>query len=104
MWLKKEIRIGPVGQLCNLGESTAGKVRHWKISIDGTTQIGAGKNNYVNALHLMSTIVVDSSITLYQTEYDEKKHEIGVMQSMLHLPLCYETPSYARFRLPKLRV
>lgn len=53
------------------------------IAFDGKTLKGSGKNNHVNALHLMSAMVVDSGITLYQQECDEKSNEIGVMQSML---------------------
>lgn len=55
------------------------------IAFDGKTLRGSGHNNHVEALHLMSAMVVNSGITLYQSESVGKKNEIKTLQSMLEI-------------------
>ena len=53
------------------------------IAFDGKTLCGSGHNNHIDALHLMSAMVVESGITLYQSQSIGKKNEIQTMQAML---------------------
>ncbi len=53
------------------------------IAFDGKTVRGSGHNNHAEALHLMSAMVVESGLTLYQTESQGKKNEIKTLQQML---------------------
>ena len=55
------------------------------IAFNGKTLKGSGHNKHVKALHLMSAMVVESGVTLYQSACEEKSNEIGVMQSMLEV-------------------
>tara|TARA_B100000745_G_C20107429_1_gene378974 strand:+ start:94 stop:1197 length:1104 start_codon:yes stop_codon:yes gene_type:complete len=54
-----------------------------QIAFDGKTLKGSGKNKHIEALHLMSAMVVESGLVIYQTESKNKKNEIKTMQSML---------------------
>jgi len=53
------------------------------IAFDGKTVRGSGHNRHVDALHLMSAMVVESGLTLYQSESQDKKNEIKTLRSML---------------------
>lgn len=53
------------------------------IAFDGKTLRGSGHNNHVEAIHMMSAMVVESGITLFQAESQGKKNEIKTMQDML---------------------
>ena len=53
------------------------------IAFDGKTLRGSGRNKHKDALHLMSALVVDSGLMLYQSESMGKKNEIKTMQAML---------------------
>lgn len=55
------------------------------IAFDGKTLCGSGHNPHVEALHLMSAMVVDTGLTLYQSESMGKKNEIKTMQAMLEV-------------------
>lgn len=53
------------------------------IAFDGKTLCGSGDNAHVEALHLISAMVVDTGLTLYQSESVGKKNEIHTLQAML---------------------
>jgi predicted transposase YbfD/YdcC len=55
------------------------------IAFDGKTVKGSGHNPHVEALHLMSAMVVESGLTLYQSESQDKKNEIKTLRSMLEI-------------------
>ena len=55
------------------------------IAFDGKTLKGSGKHAHIEALHLMSAMVVESGLVLYQTESQNKKNEIKTLQSMLEI-------------------
>ncbi|MCP4326116.1 MAG: ISAs1 family transposase [Alteromonadales bacterium] len=52
------------------------------IGFDGKVVRGS-KHNEINALQLMTAMVVDSGLIIYQKETDKKTNEIPIMQSML---------------------
>jgi predicted transposase YbfD/YdcC len=52
------------------------------IAFDGKVLCGS-KHNEVNALQLMTAMVVDNGLVIYQKETDKKTNEIPIMQSML---------------------
>ena len=54
-----------------------------QIAFDGKVIRGSGKGSSLNPLQLMSAMVVDSGLILYQQEVSDKTNEIPVMQSML---------------------
>ncbi len=54
-----------------------------QISFDGKTIRGSGHGEAIDALHLMSAMVVKSGLILTQKESEGKKNEIKTMQSML---------------------
>ncbi|NQY64666.1 MAG: ISAs1 family transposase [Alteromonadaceae bacterium] len=53
------------------------------IAFDGKVLRGSKHGDKVNALQLMTAMVVDSGLVIYQKETDCKTNEIPVMQSML---------------------
>lgn len=53
------------------------------IAFDGKVLRGSKHGDDVNALQLMTAMVVDSGFILYQNETSDKTNEIPVMQSML---------------------
>lgn len=55
------------------------------IAFDGKTIRGSGHNPHVDAVHMMSAMVVESGITLYQTPSESKKNEIKTLRSMLEV-------------------
>jgi len=71
--------------LCFAGWINSQRERNGKeqIAFDGKTIRGSGKNNHVDALHLMSAMVVESGLVLYQTRCQDKKNEIRTLRSML---------------------
>jgi hypothetical protein len=54
-----------------------------QIAFDGKVVMGSGNSSSLNPLQLMSAMVVDSGLILYQQEVSDKTNEIPVMQSML---------------------
>jgi hypothetical protein len=54
-----------------------------QIAFDGKVIRGSGNGSSLNPLQLMSAMVVDSGLILYQQEVSDKTNEIPVMQSML---------------------
>ena len=54
-----------------------------QIAFDGKVIRGSGNGSSLNPLQLMSAMVVDSGLILYQQEVSDKTNEISVMQSML---------------------
>jgi hypothetical protein len=54
-----------------------------QIAFDGKVIRGSGNGSSLNPLQLMSAMVVDSVLILYQQEVSDKTNEIPVMQSML---------------------
>jgi hypothetical protein len=54
-----------------------------QITSDGKVIRGSGNGSSLNPLQLMSAMVVDSGLILYQQEVSDKTNEISVMQSML---------------------
>jgi len=54
-----------------------------QIAFDGKVVRGSGNGSSLNALQLMSAMVVDSGLILYQQEVSDKTNEIPVMQAML---------------------
>jgi predicted transposase YbfD/YdcC len=59
------------------------KSGHQHIAFDGKTLRGSGHNNHVEAIHMMSAMVAESGITLFQVESRGKKNEIKTLQDML---------------------
>lgn len=53
------------------------------IAFDGKVLRGSKHGEHLNALQLMTAMVVDSGFILYQKETSDKTNEIPVMQSML---------------------
>jgi len=53
------------------------------IAFDGKVLRGSKHGDHINALQLMTAMVVDSGFILYQKEASHKTNEIPVMQSML---------------------
>ncbi|CAG19282.1 ISAs1 family transposase [Photobacterium profundum] len=53
------------------------------IAFDGKVIKGSKHGDEVNALQLMTAMVVESGLIIYQKETDKKTNEIPVMQSML---------------------
>lgn len=53
------------------------------ISFDGKVLRGSKHGDDVNALQLMTAMVVESGLIIYQEETDSKTNEIPIMQSML---------------------
>jgi predicted transposase YbfD/YdcC len=53
------------------------------IAFDGKVIRGSGNGSSLNPLQLMSAMVVDSGLILYQQEVSDKTDEIPVMQAML---------------------
>ena len=60
-----------------------GKSGSQHIAFDGKTLRGSGHNTHIEAIHMMSAMVVESGITLFQSESQGKKNEIKTMQDML---------------------
>lgn len=58
------------------------KEKKEQIAFDGKVLRGS-KHNEINALQLMTAMVVDNGLIIYQKETDKKTNEIPVMQSML---------------------
>ena len=54
-----------------------------QIAFDGKVIRGSGNGSSPNPLQLMSAMVVDSGLILYQQEVSDKTNEIPVMQAML---------------------
>jgi hypothetical protein len=54
-----------------------------QIAFDGKVIRGPGNGSSLNPLQLMSAMVVDSGLILYQQEVSDKTNEIPVMQAML---------------------
>jgi hypothetical protein len=54
-----------------------------QIAFDGKVIRGSGNGSSLNSLQLMSAMVVDSGLILYQQEVSDKTNEIPVMQAML---------------------
>jgi predicted transposase YbfD/YdcC len=54
-----------------------------QIAFDGKVLRGSGNGCVLNPLQLMSAMVVDSGLILYQQEVSDKTNEIPVMQAML---------------------
>ena len=54
-----------------------------QIAFDGKTIRGSGHSDTINALHLMSAMVVTNGLILTQKESEGKKNEIKTLQSML---------------------
>ena len=54
-----------------------------QIAFDGKVIRGSGNGSSLNPLQLMSAMVVDSGLILYQQEVSDKTNEIPVMQAML---------------------
>jgi predicted transposase YbfD/YdcC len=54
-----------------------------QIAFDGKVISGSGNGSSLNPLQLMSAMVVDSGLILYQQEVSDKTNEIPVMQAML---------------------
>lgn len=54
-----------------------------QISFDGKTIRGSGHGEAIDALHLMSAMVVENGLILTQKESEGKKNEIKTLQSML---------------------
>jgi hypothetical protein len=59
------------------------RVEGEQIAFDGKVIRGSGNGSSLNPLQLMSAMVVDSGLILYQQEVSDKTNEISVMQSML---------------------
>lgn len=72
--------MGCFGNWVNKQRANTGQQQ---IAFDGKTLRGSGHNNHVEALHLMSAMVVESGLTLYQSPSQSKKNEIKTLQSML---------------------
>ena len=53
------------------------------IAFDGKVICGSKHGDKINALQLMTAMVVDSGLVIYQKETDSKTNEIPIMQSML---------------------
>jgi hypothetical protein len=53
------------------------------ITFDGKVVRGSGNDSPRNAVHLMSAMVIESSLILYQHEVSAKTIGIQVMQAML---------------------
>ena len=53
------------------------------IAFDGKVLCGSKHGNEVNALQLMTAMVVEKGLVIYQKETDTKTNEIPIMQSML---------------------
>ena len=49
------------------------------IAFDEKTVRGSGHNRYVDAVHLMGAMVVDSGLMLYQTTCEGKKNKIKIL-------------------------
>ncbi len=54
-----------------------------QISFDGKAVRGSGHGDHLNALQLMSAMIVESGLILTQKESEGKKNEIKTMQAML---------------------
>jgi hypothetical protein len=54
-----------------------------QITFDGKVIRGSGNGSSLNTLQLMSAMMIDSGLTLYQQEVSYKTNEISVMQVML---------------------
>ncbi len=59
------------------------RVEGEQIAFDGKVIQGSGNGMSLNPLQLISAMVVDSGLILYQQEVSDKTNEIPVMQSML---------------------
>jgi hypothetical protein len=59
------------------------RVEGEQIAFDGKVIRGSGNGTSLNPLQLMSAMVVDSGLILYQQKVSDKTNEIPVMQSML---------------------
>lgn len=53
------------------------------IAFDGKVLCGSKHGNDINALQLMTAMVVENGLVIYQKETDSKTNEIPIMQSML---------------------
>ncbi len=56
-----------------------------RIAFDVKVIRGSGNGLFLNPLQLMSAMVVDSGLTLYQQEVSDKTNKIPVMQAMLQV-------------------
>lgn len=59
-----------------------GKKEH--IAFDGKVLCGSKQGNDINALQLMTAMVVENGLIIYQKETDKKTNEMPIMQSMLN--------------------
>jgi len=72
-----------VSSFINLSNSLRDKESKEHIAFDGKVLRGSKHGDDVNALQLMTAMVVENGLVIYQKETDKKTNEIPIMQSML---------------------
>ncbi len=72
-----------VSSFINFSNHIHDKESKKQVSFDGKVVRGSSHGDDVNALQLMTAMVVESGHVIYQKETDSKTNEIPIMQSML---------------------
>jgi predicted transposase YbfD/YdcC len=67
----------------SFSNSIRDKEKKEHIAFDGKVLCGSKHGDDINALQLMTAMIVESGLVIYQKETDSKTNEIPIMQSML---------------------